>query len=400
MSRKELSKELLSEIENDLSVGKRSAMYFKDENAHRRNATKDIASVVRPPFVRDAEKILHSAYYNRYADKTQVFSFYRNDDITRRGLHVQVVSRVARTIGRVLGLNLDLIEAIALGHDIGHTPFGHAGEKFLSSILHERTGQYFSHNIHSVRVFDRIFHYNLTLETLNGIAAHNGEVEARRYSAKPMTEFSEFDAAVDACYADKENNLRFAPSTMEGCLVRICDIIAYLGKDRQDAIRAGIVSSDEAFSDSGIGKYNAEIIHNIQMDLIENSYGKDAISMSDECFAALSAAKKDNYEKIYFDKRVQKRLSEEIEPMMREMYDRLLSDLCAGDESSVIFRHHIHLVESDYSNRNSRRLYREEPKDMIVSDFIASMTDDYFLDLYDHLFQKNSVHPKFFGYFD
>lgn len=400
MSRKELSKELLSRIEKDLSGGKRSSMYFRDENAHRRDATRDIAGVIRPPFVRDAEKILHSAYYNRYADKTQVFSFYRNDDITRRGLHVQVVSRIARTIGRVLGLNLDLIEAIALGHDIGHTPFGHAGEKFLSAILHERTGKYFAHNIHSVRVFDRIFHYNLTLETLNGIAAHNGEMEAKCYMPKAMTDFSELDAAIDACYTDADNNLRLVPSTMEGCLVRLCDIIAYLGKDRQDAIRAGIVSSDKSFSDSGIGTYNAEMIHNIEVDLIENSYGKESISMSDECFSALSIAKKDNYEKIYFDKRVQKRLSDEIEPMMREIYDRLLYDLKSGDESTVIFRHHIDLVEKDYSNRNRKELYRNEAPDMIVSDFIASMTDDYFLDLYAYLFKKDTHHMNFFGYFD
>ena len=400
MSRKELSKELLSKIEKDLAPGKHSAMYFADADAHRRDTERDVATIIRPAFVRDAEKILHSAYYNRYADKTQVFSFYRNDDITRRGLHVQLVSRIARTIGRVLGLNLDLIEAIALGHDIGHTPFGHAGEKFLSAILYERTGKYFSHNIHSVRVFDRIFHYNLTLETLNGIAAHNGEMEAKCYTPKAITDFSVFDAAIDACYADKVNNLRFVPSTLEGCLVRICDIIAYLGKDRQDAVRAGIIPSDKSFSDSGIGTYNAEMIHNIQVDLIENSYGKDSISMSDECFAALSAAKRDNYEKIYFDKRVQKRLSDEIEPMMREIYDRLLSDLRSGDESSAIFRHHIDLVEKDYSNRNRKELYRNEAPDMIVSDFIASMTDDYFLDLYAYLFSKNSHQSSFLGYFD
>ena len=400
MYRKNLPKELLSQIEADLAKGKRSAMYYPDKDAHRRDADRDVATPVRPAFIRDAEKILHSAYYNRYADKTQVFSFYRNDDITRRALHVQLVSRTARTIGRVLGLNLDLIEAIALGHDIGHTPFGHAGEKFLSKILLSRTGRNFSHNIHSVRVFDRIFHYNLTLETLNGIAAHNGEVEAKSYAPKAMTDFDVFDAAIEGCYQDPKNNLRFVPSTLEGCLVRICDIIAYLGKDRQDAIRAGLVSSDKSFSDSGIGVYNAEMIHNIQVDLIENSYGKSAIAMSDECFEALSKAKKDNYEKIYFDERVQKRLNDEIRPMMERMYEHLYRDLVTGDENSVIFRHHVSMVEKDYSNKREALLYREDDPNMIVIDFVASMTDDYFLDLYQHLFPGKDSPISFHGYFD
>ena len=112
-----------------------------------KNTEKDKANIIRTAFIRDIDKIIHCPFYNRYADKTQVFSFYKNDDITRRGLHVQLVSRIARTIGSALNLNLDLIEAIALGHDIGHTPFGHAGEKLIGDIYHERTGRFFNHNV-------------------------------------------------------------------------------------------------------------------------------------------------------------------------------------------------------------------------------------------------------------
>lgn len=108
---------------------------FNEDNVVRRNNNKDKSSLLRPPFTRDIDKIMHCPYYNRYADKTQVFSFYKNDDITRRGLHVQLVSRIARTMGKALNLNLDLIEAIALGHDIGHTPFGHVGERFPDGLL-------------------------------------------------------------------------------------------------------------------------------------------------------------------------------------------------------------------------------------------------------------------------
>ena len=119
-----LSDELSQRIEYELKL--------KTGDVIRRNPERDKASLWRPAYVRDIEKIMHHPFYNRYTDKTQVFSFYKEDDITRRALHVQRVSRIARNIGRLLNLNLDLIEAIALGHDIGHTPFGHAGESLLN----------------------------------------------------------------------------------------------------------------------------------------------------------------------------------------------------------------------------------------------------------------------------
>jgi len=153
------------------------------DTAIRRNKDHDNANLWRPAFVRDTEKILHCPYYNRYGDKTQVFSLYKNDDITRRALHVQLVSRIARNIGRMLGLNTDLIEAIALGHDIGHTPFGHAGEKYLDLLSYANTGRHFLHNLQSVRVLDKIFNYNISLQTLDGILCHNGENELKIYNS-------------------------------------------------------------------------------------------------------------------------------------------------------------------------------------------------------------------------
>ena len=173
-------------MEYEKQTGSFLKVAFDDRNAIRRheNIARDRASIWRQAFVHDIDKIMHSPYYNRYADKTQVFSFHKNDDITRRALHVQLVSRIARTIGKALNLNLDLIEAIALGHDIGHTPFGHAGEDFLDQLYFEHTGRHFSHNIHSVRVLDKIFPYNISLQTLNGIAAHDGEMELCEYRLK------------------------------------------------------------------------------------------------------------------------------------------------------------------------------------------------------------------------
>lgn len=145
-------------IRADRAAG-RTSPYRTDDDAvvRREDFAHDRATLTRPAFVRDIEKILNLPAYNRYADKTQVFSFAENDEISRRGLHVQLVSRVARGIGSLLGLNCDLIEAIALGHDTGHTPFGHAGERFLSACYHARTGRTFNHNVHSVRVLDNLY---------------------------------------------------------------------------------------------------------------------------------------------------------------------------------------------------------------------------------------------------
>lgn len=125
-----LSNEISKRIKEDRIKHTENPYACKDTQIIRRYANHDNPKLWRPAFVMDVEKILHNNYYNRYSDKTQVLSCYKNDDVSRRALHVQLVSRIARTIGASLNLNLDLIEAISLGHDIGHTPFGHAGERF------------------------------------------------------------------------------------------------------------------------------------------------------------------------------------------------------------------------------------------------------------------------------
>lgn len=122
---------------------------------------------IRPVFFRDIDKIIHSQAYTRYIDKTQVYAFIENDHITHRVLHVQLVSKVARTIGRALQLNEDLIEAIALGHDVGHAPFGHAGEKFLDNITRRENIGYFCHNVQSVKMLKDLENLNITVQTLD-----------------------------------------------------------------------------------------------------------------------------------------------------------------------------------------------------------------------------------------
>lgn len=391
-----LSSETEQKIKDDTARGTRPCFAF-DETLVIRRAERDSANVWRTAFVRDIDKILNCPYYNRYADKTQVFSFYKNDDITRRALHVQLVSRIARTIGKSLGLNLDLIEAIALGHDIGHTPFGHAGERYLDEMLCDRTGRHFSHNIHSVRVLDRIFPYNISLQTLSGIASHDGELELSEYRPQPITSFEEFDDLIEGCYLDRANVRRLVPSTLEGCVMRISDIIAYLGKDRQDAEKANIVSSD-GFSPSDIGEYNAEIINNLIVNIIENSYGHDYIKLDEKHFNALAKAKAENYERIYKAPAVSAEFDSVIKPMMAELYVRLLSDLTERNTDSPIFTHHIDYVNKAHYQREIP--YEETEPNQLVVDYIASMTDDYFIDLHRHLFPDSPHSIEYKGYFD
>ena len=179
----------------------------------------------RTAFSKDTDRIIHSMNYTRYIDKTQVYSFIENDHITHRVLHVQLVSKIARTIGRILNLNLDLIEAIALGHDVGHTPFGHTGESFLNNICIKENIGYFRHNAQSVRALKDIEGVNITLQTLDGILAHNGEMLQSEYRPQEKTK-EQFLKEVEESFTEEDYDKKIVPMTLEGCVVRICDIIA------------------------------------------------------------------------------------------------------------------------------------------------------------------------------
>ncbi len=381
MEYNKLTDELIERIKAD------NPQKYKDyDKAIRRNNEHDVANIWRPAFVRDIEKILHCPYYNRYTDKTQVFSFYKNDDISRRALHVQLVSRIARNIGKVLGLDLELIEAISIGHDIGHTPFGHAGETILNNLYNYHTGRYFLHNVHSVRVLDKIFNYNISLQTLDGILCHNGEVELERYQPITLTDFSDFDKKFENCYIKKDASSKLIPSTLEGCVVRISDIIAYLGKDRQDASIVGYEPDEKLYRNGKIGTFNAQMINNLIVNIIENSYGKNYIALDANYFEDLKTAKEENYKFIYLNNAVKKFLPH-IESIFEKIYIKCLSDLDKKDTSSLIYRHHIDYIKQRtryYGNNN----YEDTEKNQIVVDYIASMTDDYITDLYSYWFPK------------
>ena len=395
-----LSKELQDRIIENRANHWMNPYAFKDENVVRRQMDHDKANLWRPAFVRDCEKIMHLPLYNRYADKTQVFSLYKNDDISRRAQHVQLVSRIARNIGSLLGLNLDLIEAISLGHDIGHTPFGHAGESKLSELYNGQTGRYFKHNVHSVRVLDKMFPLNMSLQTLDGILAHNGELELREYSPQQYSDFAVFDNHINECYTDKNADRALIPATLEGCVMRVSDIIAYLGKDRQDAVKIGLVSdTEQSYQKSKIGTSNAEIINNMIVNIVENSYGKPYLKMEDDYFEAFSSGKKENYEIIYRADKVEDVYTNGVHPMMEQIYERMLADAKSHNKDSFLYKHHINYIK-DVTKYYSTVDYEENDPNDIVVDYIASMTDDYFVDLYCHLFPGGKYDVKYVGYFE
>ena len=396
-----LSKEIQEKIEYDRQMGWVNPYACKDSEVVRRYEGHDRPLLWRPTFVSDTEKILHNPYYNRYADKTQVFSLYKNDDISRRAYHVQLVARVARNIGALLGLNNDLIEAISLGHDMGHTPFGHDGERILDELYSERTGRRFFHNVHSVRVLDRLVCRNISLQTLDGVVCHNGEMELKEYRQHTLSTITEFDDRIESCYLTEEANKKQVPSTLEGCVMRICDIIAYLGKDRQDADRLKVVEDNRIFSSLEIGQTNAEIINNLIVNIVENSYGKDYLCMDDEYFAALKLAKKENYKYIYGNEDMKVVVETQIKPMFGDVYEELLKQAKELKKDSVLYTHHIDFLKEQNRYRPYFDLekYLAEDPNQIVVDYIASMTDDYLIELYHYLFPAGKYRVDYKGYF-
>ena len=339
---------------------------------------------IRTPFFRDIDKIIYTLAYSRYADKTQVFSYKDNDHITKRMLHIQYVSKIARTIGRALALNEDLIEASGLGHDLGHTPFGHVGEAILSEISQKNGEGYFNHNIHSVRLLMEIENYgrgkNITLQTLDAIMCHNGEFVEGIYKPKEKT-VDEFLYEYHNSYKEKEQIKRLIPMTLEGCVVRISDLIAYLGRDIEDAIRMNLVTFDDIPKNitKTLGKSNKEIVNTITLDIIKNSLGKDYIKLSDDVYKAIKDLKKFNYQNIYYKAYTKEELSN-IKLMMNTLFNKYIADLKSNNRNSNIIKSYLNNMSVEYKKNTYER---------IVIDYIAGMTDDYLKKEYNN-YLKNT----------
>ena len=326
---------------------------------------------MRTRFFRDSDRIIYSLSYTRYIDKTQVFTFTENDNVSKRITHVQFVSKIARTIGRALGLNEDLIEASALGHDLGHPPFGHSGEKALNKISMENNEGVFAHNVQSVRTLmcleDNGKGKNISVQVLDAILCHNGEILESEY--RPVKKDVEtFLKEYEECSKDLSMSKRIRPMTLEGCVVRISDIIGYAGKDIEDAIRLGITKV--------LGKTNAEIVNTLVLDIINNSFDKPYIKLSKNVFEALNNLMKFNYEKIYNVINATKENSyyDEMYNTLFKNYKKALED---KDTSNDIYKIFLNDMTDEYLNNTS-----DSRK---VIDYLAGMTDDYFISRYNEI---------------
>ena len=351
-----------------------SKLATKDEDAIFLSERK--SKDIRTAFFRDIDRILYSLSYTRYMDKTQVFSFNENDHICKRMIHVQFVSKIARTIGRALGLNEDLIEAAALGHDLGHVPFGHIGEHILNDISLKYNEGYFNHNIQSVRTLMYIENKgkgkNISVQVLDAIMCHNGELVIDKYTPRKKTKEEFLNEYKDSYSKD----VKLIPMTLEGCVVRISDLIAYIGRDIEDALRLGIIDINDVPKEirDTLGESNSEIVNTIILDIINNSLDKNYIKISDNIFNAIVALKDFNYKNIYS----KANSSEDIkryEKMFNELFDKYLMDLEICNRNSSIYKNYINYMDEEYKKNTDAR---------IVIDYIAGMTDDYFVKEYNN----------------
>ena len=334
---------------------------------------------IRPPYFHDTDRIIYSLAYSRYINKTQVFTNTENDNVTRRSTHVQLVSKIARTIGRALGLNEDLIEAASLGHDIGHTPFGHAGEAILNEISLRVGEGYFNHNIQSVRKLEFIENkgsgLNLTMQVVDAIMCHNGELELECYRPRKKT-FQDVLNEYTKTYHEKDANTSLIPCTLEGCVVRISDIISYVGRDIEDALRLHIITKNDLPKDimETTGYTNKEIVNYFIRDVITNSFGKDYIKMSKEAFENLKRLKKFNYEHIYSKANSEETLNK-WHDMMETVFAKSLRDLNEENETSDIYIYFYKYMNDDYKKNTT--------KERVVIDYISGMTDHFFTTSYE-----------------
>lgn len=339
---------------------------------------------IRPAFFRDIDRIIYSLAYTRYIDKTQVFSLNENDHISRRMIHVQFVSKIAKTIGRALALNEDLIEAIALGHDLGHVPFGHVGEAILNELSFSYNHTYFNHNVQSARQLMVLENQgrgcNISMQVLDGILCHNGEfIQGKYYPKKKSME--EFLQEYNQTYIDKSVTQKLVPSTLEGCVVRISDMIGYIGRDIEDAILLGVLKREDLPEEitKVLGNTNRDIINRITLDIIKHSEGKNYICMSDTVYCALRDLKKFNYDHIYT-----KANSKEQIATYKEMFETVFTVcLKAVEEQNRTMD-----IYTYFLNDMNLEYFSKTDNVQMVIDYIAGMTDDFFVHQYKSIVER------------
>lgn len=336
---------------------------------------------IRPAFFHDIDRIIYSLAYTRYIDKTQVFSLKDNDHISKRMIHVQFVSKIAKTIGRALGLNEDLIEAIALGHDLGHVPFGHVGESILNDLSIKYDNTYFNHNVQSVRQLMVLENNgdgsNITIQVLDGILCHNGEFLEGEYHPKKKTS-EDFLKDYEDTYTKEETISHLVPSTLEGCVVRLSDMIAYLGRDIDDAIMLGLLKREQLPESitNVLGNNNRDIINTIILDIIKHSENKNYIKMSTQVYKTMKELKKFNYNEIY-NKANTKEQIETYKEMFQVVFESCLEAVENKNHNHDIYKYFLNDMNLSYHGTTSDA--------RMVIDYIAGMTDDFLIYEYKRL---------------
>lgn len=374
-------------------------LYSREESSLEEQATRSRQGVrrrsepldIRPIFSRDADRILHSLCFTRYIDKTQVFYDPSSDHITHRVIHVQIVSKIARQIAGIIRLNENLVEAIALGHDVGHSAFGHDGEKILSDLCQKNGIGEFHHAVQGIRFLDQLEKreriqkdasgLNLTLQVLDGILCHDGEADEMALYPDWDKDWATFDKQTQD--RQKGEKIKLMPMTLEGCLVRLADTISYIGRDFEDAILLGLIKRLELpeACQKILGQTNRTIQNTLIRDVIRNSKGKNHVTYSQRVFDALIAMKNFNRERICFNPAIKTHIPK-ITDGFQQMFKVFLRDLKEDNRDSVIFRDHVKLIGEKY--------LKENKSEEIVRDCIAGQTDKYFMATFERY-----ILPKF-----
>ncbi|MBN1307755.1 MAG: HD domain-containing protein [Chitinispirillaceae bacterium] len=347
----------------------------------------------RLEFARDETRILHSPPFRRLKHKTQVFLSPHNDHICTRMEHVLHVSSIASVIGRCLNLNIDLINAIAKGHDLGHPPFGHAGERVLDDLLRKRgVDEGFKHEVHGLRVVDKLTNYgaglNLTYEVRDGIITHCGERFERVVRPDRGRDLLQLEGIIDRCYY---------PSTLEGCLVRLVDRIAYLGRDLEDAVKAALIRKSDIPAEivKNLGAENGKIIGCFVNDTIASSVGRDAIAMSEEVFTRMNMLKDFNYRHIYLHPEVERksRKAAGIIAILFGELEKILEQSQRGEDNGYVSAlvREAPLTETFFHFIKNTNYNAATPSWRMVTDYIAGMTDLFAERTFMQLFMPSSV---------
>lgn len=334
---------------------------------------------VRSAFYRDTTAIIHSSAFRRLKHKTQVFYAPSNDHICTRMEHCLHVASIASTVSRGLELDSELAWAIGMGHDLGHTPFGHLGESIINDLRIKSGLDPFEHEIHSLRVVDFLSRkgegLNLTYAVRDGIVCHCGE--SLQKSIKPTFKIRDLSSI--------KSKTGLIPATYEGCVVRFCDTIAYLGRDFEDACRLKLIDPSDLPDKlkTLLGTENGKIIDTLVTDLILNSNFENGISFSSEIFDAVCMMKDFNYEKIYKSsllsgyRKYYTRLLNLIADYLISLYSEFgtNTDLYEDEKNMLAsgFAQHVSEIESKY-------LKREGNSNLLIFDYIAGMSDNFALD--------------------